>query len=77
MCLDPRRADSIIVQRVVNEEFVGVRLIDDLLHVVQAEGAGLLAVTRTARTPIAAERLFLEELLAVELDTKLVLTKPL
>ena len=37
MRLDPRRADSVIVERVVDQELVGVPLIDDSLHVVQVE----------------------------------------
>ena len=61
--LDPRRADSVVVERVVNQErVVGVRLLDDPLHVVQGERTRALAVAGAARTPIAAERLPLEKL---------------
>ena len=78
VCLDARRADSVLVQRVVNQELVvRVRLLDDPLHVGQGEGARVLAVTREARTPVAAERLLVEELLAIELDAKLILAEPL
>jgi hypothetical protein len=66
--LNPRCADSIVVERVVNQErVVRIRLVDDPLHVGQAESTRLLAVACQARSPIAAERLPVEELLPVEL----------
>ncbi len=75
--LDPRRADAVIVQRIVQQErIVGVCLFDDALDVGEGEGAGILAVAGVARTPVAAECLLFEELLAVELDAKLILAKP-
>ncbi len=44
----------------------GVRLVDDLLHVGQAESTRELAVAGLARAAIAAERLTFEQLLAIE-----------
>ncbi len=68
MRLDPRRADTVGVQCVVNQEsVVGVRPFDDLLHVGDAEGTRELAVAGLARPPVATECLPLEELFAVEL----------
>ena len=72
MRLDPRRADSVIVERVVDQEIVGVPLLDDALHVLQGESARALAVAGLTRSPIAAERLLFEELLATVIDPKLV-----
>ena len=46
--LDPRRADSVVVERVVNQEpVVGVRLLDDPLHVGQAEGTRVACCGRS------------------------------
>ena len=74
--LDPRRADSVGVERIVNQErVVRVRLVDDPLHIGQAESTRLLTMAGQARSPVAAERLLVEELLPVELDAKLVLGK--
>jgi len=76
--LEPRGADAVVVERVVNQQRVaGVCLLDDPLHVGQREGTCAFAVAGTARTPIAAERLPLEEFLAIELHAKLVLAEPL
>ena len=75
--LDPRRA-SIVVERVKGQErVVGVSLFDDPLNVQDAEGPRALAVAGEARTPITAERLLIEELLAIELRAKLILTERL
>jgi hypothetical protein len=62
---------------VKQERVVGVRPIDDLLHVGKGEGTRELAVSGEARTPIAAERLPIEELLAVELTAEIGLPKRL
>ena len=76
--LDARRADAVLVERVVDQKgVVGVRLFDDPLHVGQREGSRSLAVAGLAGTPIATERLLIEELLAVELDAKLILAERL
>ena len=57
------------------ERVVGVRLVDDPLDVGQGEGTRVLAVACLARTPVAAERLLIEELLTVD-SSKLILAKP-
>ena len=67
--LDPRRADSVVVERVVNQE----RSSGSALSMIRWTSSRVrvpvcLAVAGAAGTPIAAERLLLEELLAVELD---------
>ena len=52
---------------IVNQErVVGVRSVDDPLDVVQSESTCELAVAGLAGTPIATERLLLEQLLAIE-----------
>src|SRR5687767_15420294 len=72
--LDAGRADAVLVERVVDQKGVTrVRLFDDPLHVLQRERSRLPAMAGLAGTPIAAERLLIEELLAVELDAKLIL----
>ena len=57
------------------ERVVGVRLIDDPLHVGQGQGARGLLWQVLARTPIAAERLPLEQFPAVELQATFGLTE--
>jgi hypothetical protein len=66
--LKPRRADAVLVQRVVQEQRIGaIALVDDPLNISKREGAGVLAVARETRAAIAAERVLIEKPFAVEL----------